>query len=238
VGEEIGRTLDGRLEVTVVGGGDPGEYLALLGEMLKGANIRSELVKGIAENIRPDDLAALVRANDTTAIQAIDEAKTNKADRAQRVVDALRASGKVGRLDVVRLRDVPALRLRVDGTPIPLTELSSGQRCMAILLILLIQSAAPLVIDQPEDQLDNAFIFDVLVPTLLAVKTSRQIIFATHSPNILVLGETDRVFVLEGTRATGRLVESGTVDEVKSGIERVVEGGSEAFLLRSKRYGH
>ena len=79
---------------------------------------------------------------------------------------------------------------------------------------------------------------EVLVPTLKTVKKSRQIIFATHNPNILVLSETDRVFVLEGTRSSGRLTEFGTVDEVRGSIERLVEGGREAFLLRSARYGH
>ena len=123
-------------------------------------------MKEIARNIRPDDLPALVRANDPTPIQAIDEARTNKAERAQKVVDALRASGQVGRLDVVRLRDVPVIRLKVGKEYVVSKELSFGQRCMAILLILLIESAAPLIIDQPEDQLDNAFVYDVLVPTL------------------------------------------------------------------------
>jgi DNA repair ATPase RecN len=238
VASEINAVLQGRLDVTIVGGGDSEDYYALLLEMLKGANLRTELVKEIARNIRPDDLAAAVRANDPTPIQAIDEAKTGKVERAQKVIDALRASGKVARLDIVRLRDVPVIRLNVGGGYVVSTELSFGQRCTAILPILLIQSAAPLIIDQPEDQLDSAFVYDVLVPTLKAVKKSRQIIFATPTPTILVLGETDRVFVLEGTRSAGRLTEFGTVDEVRGSIERLVEGGREAFLLRSARYGH
>ncbi len=238
VGGEITAALDGKLKVTVVGGANGKEYSALLFEMLKGANIRSELVAAIAANIRPDDLAALVRADDPMPIQAVDEAKTNKAERAQKVVNALRASGQVARLDVVRRRDVPLIELQVDGAYIRLDELSSGQQCTAILLIVLIQSAAPLIIDQPEDQLDNAFIYDVLVPTLKRMKTSRQIIFATHNPNILVLSESERVFLLEASRSVGQVTRFGTVDEMRDDIERLLEGGREAFLRRSARYGH
>ena len=195
-------------------------------------------MKEIARNIRPDDLPALVRANDPTPIQAIDEARTNKAERAQKVVDALRASGQVGRLDVVRLRDVPVIRLKVGKEYVVSKELSFGQRCMAILLILLIESAAPLIIDQPEDQLDNAFVYDVLVPTLRIAKRSRQLIFASHNPNIVVLGEADRVFVVEPKSGRGEITEHGTIDEVRGAIERLIEGGREAFLRRSERYGH
>jgi energy-coupling factor transporter ATP-binding protein EcfA2 len=238
VGNDITSVLEGRVEVTVVNGGDTEAYLALLFELLKGANIRSELVREIARSIRPDDLAAIVRANNPAPIQVIDEAKTNRVERAQKVVDALRASGMVSRLDVVRLRDVPLIKLRVNGRYVPTAELSFGQRCTAVLLILLIQSAAPLLIDQPEDQLDNAFIYEVLVPTLQTAKLSRQLIFATHNANIVVLGESDRVFVLDGEKSEGRLTEAGTIDEVQGGIERVVEGGSAAFLRRSHRYGH
>jgi hypothetical protein len=54
----------------------------------------------------------------------------------------------------------------------------------------------------------------------------------------LVLGESDRVFVLEAMKSVGRLTEMGTIDEVQGAIERVLEGGRAAFLRRSQRYGH
>jgi DNA repair ATPase RecN len=238
VAAEITRTLEGKLDVSILAGGDTSEYLALLAELVKGTGLRSELVKEIARNIRPDDLAALVRAGDPGPIQAIDEAKTNRAERAQKFLDALRGSGKLARLDAVRLRDVAVIRLRVDDALVPTTQLAFGQRCIAVLLILLIQSVSPLAIDQPEDQLDNAFVFDVFVPALHAAKKCRQIIFASHNPNIVVLGESDRVFVLEGKNSVGHVAAAGTLDGVRDDAEDVLEGGREAFLLRSQRYGH
>ena len=239
VAREITEALNGELRVEVVAGGDERAYLQLLLALLKGANIRTpELLQLIAKNIRPDDLATLVRTNNPGPIQALDESKTNKAERAQRILEALRVSGRVAELETVALGDVVAIHLRVQGDYVPVEQLSTGQMCTAILPIMLLQSAAPLVIDQPEDQLDNAFIFHTLVKTLRLVKRSRQILFVTHNPNILVLGGTDRVFVLEGTSRQGRVKESGTIDEARDSIEHTVEGGREAFLLRSKRYGH
>jgi hypothetical protein len=70
------------------------------------------------------------------------------------------------------------------------------------------------------------------------VKGGRQVIFVTHNPNIPVLGEAERVFVFnsDGQHATLRKV--GTVDDCKDHIERILEGGREAFLQRKTRYGH
>ena len=73
---------------------------------------------------------------------------------------------------------------------------------------------------------------------LQAVKGSRQVIFVTHNPNIPVLGEAERVFVFSSDGQHATLKEAGTVDECKVQIERILEGGREAFLRRKARYGH
>jgi ABC-type lipoprotein export system ATPase subunit len=104
--------------------------------------------------------------------------------------------------------------------------------------ILLTQSERPLLIDQPEDNLDNAFVYDTIVTALRAVKGSRQVIFVTHNPNIPVLGEAERVFVFSSDGQHAILKQVGTVDECKDQIERILEGGREAFLQRKARYGH
>ncbi len=239
VAREISVTLEREIEIDLVAGADIVDYAALLVELTKGQNIRPPaLLRAIATHIRPADLAALVLANDARPLAALDDSATSKAERAQRILDALRASGRVRELETTPLGDVPTIKLKVGDEHVPSSQLSTGQRCTAILPILLIQSAAPLIIDQPEDQVDNAYIFRVLVKTLLKVKKSRQIIFATHNPNILVLAESDRVFALAASNRKGRVKQFGTLDELRETIEEHVEGGREAFLLRSKRYGH
>ena len=125
-----------------------------------------------------------------------------------------------------------------------LDQLSAGQRATAVLLLLLLDNPAPLIVDQPEDDLDNRFIYDGIVPKLRSEKHSRQFIFATHNANIPVLGDAELIacFQATGDGVSGRaeLVPEnvGSIDmpELRLLVEQVLEGGSEAFEMRRKKY--
>lgn len=159
-------------------------------------------------------------------------------DRARKILQRLRAPGLVYEMEALDLRDQPCIEL-LDGERYKQSpNFSTGQRCTTILPILLLQSERPLLIDQPEDNLDNAFVYETVVKALQQVKASRQVIFVTHNPNIPVLGQADRVFVFSSDGAQGSVSKSGTVDDCKDEIERILEGGREAFEQRYKRYGH
>lgn len=80
--------------------------------------------------------------------------------------------------------------------------LSTGQKCNTILPILLLDSDNPLSIDQPEDNVDNSFVFDSVVKNVRQVKRRRQLIFVTHNPNIPVLGGAEKVVVLDSNGIT------------------------------------
>ena len=100
-------------------------------------------------------------------------------------------------------------------------------------------TTSPLVIDQPEDELDNRFLFDTVLPALKRLKGRRQIIVATHNANIVVNGDADQVIQLEATANRGRVAQSGAIEEpaVRDAIVRTVDGGDEAFRLRRLKYG-
>jgi len=102
----------------------------------------------------------------------------------------------------------------------------------------LLDSDNPLLVDQPEDNLDNRFIFETVVDSLRKVKTRRQLIFVTHNPNIPVLGDAERVFVLDSDGTASRTVNEGTVDECKQDIVTLLEGGEDAFKARKNRYAY
>jgi len=121
-------------------------------------------------------------------------------------------------------------------------DLSTGQKATAILLLLLAENEVPLLIDQPEDDLDNRFIMDVIVPMMQTAKNRRQFIFATHNANIPVLGDADLVIAVEGLRDDrGEVVASslGSIDQpaVQEMIQRLLEGGRDAFERRREKYG-
>lgn len=224
------------IRVTIAQAAELQRYHDLIAEALKGAGFKQGIVADrLSQVFLPTELSQVVATNDYKAIM---QRASFDENRARRVVDALRVSGAAYLIETVDLEDRPCIEL-LDGDKYKESpNLSTGQRCTTILPILLVQSERPLLIDQPEDNLDNAFVYDTIVKALRAVRSGRQVIFVTHNPNIPVLGEADRVFVFasDGHRATLRQV--GTVDECKDQIEQILEGGREAFLQRKVRYGH
>lgn len=126
-----------------------------------------------------------------------------------------------------------------------LDSLSTGQKATAVLLLLLLESDAPLIVDQPEDDLDNRFITDGVVPTMRREKQLRQFLFSTHNANIPVLGDAELIVGLatdvQDSAVHGRTdpafmgaIDTGPVREL---VEEILEGGKTAFEMRRLKYG-
>jgi chromosome segregation protein len=125
---------------------------------------------------------------------------------------------------------------------IPFENASAGQQATALLITLLNQVGPPLVIDQPEDDLDNQIVFDI-VKRVWRAKTRRQLIFSSHNANLVVNGDAELVvwcdYRVAGDHSRGRIANEGAVDipEVRNTIKAVMEGGDKAFKLRLEKYG-
>ena len=127
----------------------------------------------------------------------------------------------------------------------PLEDLSTGQKATAVLLLLLLESGAPLIVDQPEDDLDNRFITEGVVPRMREAKQRRQFIFSTHNANIPVLGDAELIVGLSaaGEADSGRAriapEHTGSIDSrsVRELVEELLEGGRKAFETRRRKYG-
>ena len=119
----------------------------------------------------------------------------------------------------------------------PIGQASSGQRAAAMLAFLLAHGDEPLVLDQPEDDLDNRLIYDLVVRQIRLNKLKRQIIVVTHNPNIVVNGDAEMVHVLDFKTGQCRVVESGSLQNIgiRKEICNVMEGGREAFEQRYRR---
>jgi energy-coupling factor transporter ATP-binding protein EcfA2 len=158
--------------------------------------------------------------------------------------DGIPAIDRVLQLDEVVLDDLAEVRLNDRPTDSasearPLSVLSPGQRCSAILPILLLSGTDPLVIDQPEENLDNRLIRQVVVNILASMKLHRQVIIATHNPNLPVLGDVEQCVVLQATgRDLSTVVASGSLDaaDVSRYVTEIMEGGREAFQYRQAIY--
>lgn len=116
--------------------------------------------------------------------------------------------------------------------------LSEGQRNTAILHLLLAKGEGPIVIDQPEDELDSNFIYRELVPLLRSVKNQRQLILATHNANLPVNADTDLVYALEVTDGRGNKLAAGGLDrtDTATAVLDIMEGSAEAFKRRFDKY--
>jgi len=114
---------------------------------------------------------------------------------------------------------------------------SAGQKAAAILAFLLSHGREPLVIDQPEDDLDNALIYDLIVKQIHENKNHRQLIIVTHNPNIVVNGDSELVHVLKFENGQVQIEQQDGLEElpVRDAICTIMEGGRNAFCKRYKR---
>jgi energy-coupling factor transporter ATP-binding protein EcfA2 len=155
-------------------------------------------------------------------------------------------------LRMEELELLPTTAIRLNTAPLgepplwqALEDLSTGQKATAVLLLLLLESDAPLIVDQPEDDLDNRFITEGVVPRMREEKQRRQFVFSTHNANIPVLGDAELIVGLtasgeaDGGRARIAPEHVGSIDArpVRELVEEVLEGGKEAFERRRRKYG-
>lgn len=119
-----------------------------------------------------------------------------------------------------------------------LSTASAGQKTTAILTYLLSHGVIPLILDQPEDDLDNRLVYELVVDRLRRAKESRQIIVVTHNANIPVNGDSELIISMSSESKTLKVLCSGTVEQpqIKKEICDVMEGTEQAFEMRSRRY--
>ena len=120
-------------------------------------------------------------------------------------------------MQCIELKDIIDIQLFIESKNEykSLNKLSKGQQCTAILYILLLENVDPLIIDQPEDNLDNSFISSDFIDVLRENKMKRQFIFATHNANIPVFGDSECIVVMEEEKGHGINKEEniGSIDD-------------------------
>jgi ABC-type lipoprotein export system ATPase subunit len=237
----LNRKLHGKLRLTV----KPESNRTVAIEFLLNANLEGVGEKRLAwikdaEDFSPVKLAELIKSG----AEALSASTWGiPASTANSLVKL--ANFKVLQLEELELQDDIHIELNVahkDRENFRLLEkLSTGQKCTAILHLLLLQNKDPLIMDQPEDNLDNAFIADRIVAELRAAKISRQFMFATHNANIPVFGDAEwiGVFEEEDGKACMPPQSQGAIDitQVRDKAANILEGGKTAFNQRKAKYG-
>jgi hypothetical protein len=228
---ELGPVID----IEVIRSGLQSDYASAIAAALRGSGLHyTKLAPQLASRMSPRELIEAVERDDYETIAQLGGIPD---DRARRLIDHINAQG-AGDLAAAPVDDAVTLRL-LDGTGYKETgEMSTGQRCTVVLPILLRHSDQPLVVDQPEDHLDNAFIVGTLIHAIRTRPENSQLIVSTHNPNIPVLGEASRVVVLDSDGRRGFIRCDGPLDDsdVVTSITSIMEGGREAFARRASFY--
>jgi len=237
--DSVASRLNGRLmphiKISVGQNADEEEYRKFLEENLRGSGIQHNKVSAlISHAISPEELGELVKTNDPASL--VKRGGINPQQAAS-VIKTLGNAQRLMELQVLDMEDLPKIELCDNGIYKSTSDLSTGQKCTAILPILMFDSANPLLIDQPEDNLDNRFVFETIVGSVNGAKETRQLIFVTHNPNIPVLGNAEKVVVMQSDGRTGKTKTIGDVEACRDDIVDLLEGGAEAFRLRSVKYG-
>ena len=195
----------------------------------------------------PALLTALSKGDSTSLERATGPDGQNILRRAEaeRLVGLMRSFSRIRYLEESTWDDLPRIVVsrKTEQDKIlqrEFSQLSLGQQQSIILAILLsVDHNAPLLVDQPEDNLDSAFIFQILVRALRRIKEHRQVILVTHNANIAVLGDSDQVIPLRSTATKGVVMTPGTVEcpKTRKLTCQILEGGEAAYVQRGVIYG-
>jgi len=240
--KKLNRKLDGKLRLDLKIGGQRQALTAFLRQ-----------VPGLGEK----KLAWIEQAGDKLTVPALVQAIRSGEDALKTlaqgwgmqnlVIEALARldRSRVLELEEIDLQDSIDIELNIahqgDAVFKPLNQLSTGQQCTAILHLLLLENDDPLIMDQPEDNLDNAFIAERIVTQLRSAKTQRQFLFATHNANIPVFGDAEWIGIFTASDSSAQMPAQaqGSIDvpQIRERVAEILEGGREAFSQRKEKYG-
>ena len=240
---DVNQQLAGTLEMNVSYLGNTTDFANQLSMILKGSKVSSDAIRAIATRPGTDGVElSRVIAQGVTAVAT--HFRITEAMAKYLVRWLSDEPTRLRQVEVLAPEDSVSIALVIDGVPRDLAKLSGGQKATALLLLVFAQGGRPLILDQPEDELDNRFIYDDIVSLLrkekgVVSKRRRQIIVATHNANIPVNGDAELVLSLadEGGRCTVRTRASIDDAAVRNEIRTVLEGGAEAFRRRAEKYG-
>jgi energy-coupling factor transporter ATP-binding protein EcfA2 len=193
-----------------------------------------------AENLMPREFVDLVIDKKIEELSS----KTGLALlNADKLIQVLNSSEDLA--DVLALshsvypEDVPSIQYKKDdGDYYPISEVSTGQKCTALLIIALSEGTKTIIIDQPEDSLDTTSVYEDIVMKLRDGKEKRQFILTTHNASVGVASDSDNFIVLKSTSSRGKIDCYGAIDRenVKSEVIQHLEGGPLPYSLRHKKY--
>jgi hypothetical protein len=236
--------LNGRLHLHVEFKGQKGSYKEQLALLLRGSNLSQDAIDLFVAPKETDGiaLAEAVRAG-SKEVQTRFGLKPEMADRLIHWLTA--EESRLFELETLIPQDAFQMELKIDGQYRALEHLSVGQSATAVLLLLFGLENRILIIDQPDDYLDDRFVHEEILQILREQKglkdqnRRRQIIFTTNDATLPVMGDAELVIPLEAQDDHVYAINQASIDDrsIQEHIKTLMQGGEEAFQQRAEKYG-
>jgi PHP family Zn ribbon phosphoesterase len=236
----LNKKTAGHVKLDIPTAGDPAAYRAELDLLKIGSRVREPVLDAIAKGIHPFQLVRIILSGDSTngddlptGVAAPDIARLIANVHERDLWEVLMRLQIVDRPDVLRM----SFRKPEGGAYVGIEELSHGQKCTAILVVLLADGENPVLVDQPEDALHAPWIEDYLVERLRELRGSRQYIFATRSPGLVVSADSEQIITMRASASSGEVEASGSLErhDLNDLALHHLEGGRPPFERRARK---
>lgn len=241
---------DGQIQAKVSQGSNRIDFNERLSSMKRGSHLLSAEVDAIVSGVTPDEFVNTVLRYHLTGkpedLDAVAAASKLSGSRIIALADFLLGdAAEHGYENLLELQyavtptDRPEISFRREnGTYSPLAELSTGQKCTALLIMALCEGDAPIIVDQPEDSLDIRSIWVDMCSRLRLSKRTRQFAFTTHNSSLAVASDSDKFVVLAADARHAEVVLEGAIDheDVRKEVINLLEGGTSTYFLKQRKY--
>lgn len=238
--DEINRRTKGFVKIDIPNRGDTAKFRAALDELKVGSRLQGHILDLIASGIRPYNLVRAIWSGDPTKAGDLPDGVTPmEITRLTAAVAERDLWRELLRTQLIDTPDILNVKFRKpEGSDYAkIEDLSHGQKCTAILVILLADGETPVLIDQPEDALHAPWIEEYLVDRLRDLRGSRQYILATRSPGLVVSADAEQLVTMRATANRGEVEASGSLEryDLNKLALHHLEGGRTPFGRRTRK---
>lgn len=253
VNENLKNTLDGLfITVQLKQGKYSPNFENQLKSLMDWRTSQVPKAKLVSEQMTPIEFVDVIKKKDITKLENLKDLEGKQLltkKECEALISRANNENSYEEFESLNFEDLPSILVTKlykdsDGKTQRITrsisQLSLGQQQSVLLGILMLsKSKKPLIIDQPEDNLDSEFIFKTIVKNLRKIKESRQVIIVTHNPNIAVLGDAELIIPLKSTNIKSHVLNAGSIDRnaTRQICCEILEGGQSAFKQRKQIYG-